>query len=100
PPVSPRLRTFRPTIRPWLTGLLFCLSLASGCAALSNPTADGIPVRRLSPELLGKARVDQKTIPLSLLRQERPDIYRLGPGDILGVYIPTILGDPKQPIPV
>jgi hypothetical protein len=76
------------------------VSLAGGCAALSNPTAEGIPVRRLSPELLAKPRQDEKTIPLSLLHQEKPEVYRLGPGDVLGIYLPPALGDPKQPFPV
>jgi protein involved in polysaccharide export with SLBB domain len=99
-PQSRRSPSCRRVLQPWLLGLLLGLSLASGCAALSNPTADGIPVRRLPPELLGKARSDEKTIPLSLLRQEKPEVYRLAPGDILGIYLPPVLGKPEQPFPV
>jgi protein involved in polysaccharide export with SLBB domain len=107
-PESAGLSSSRPTLWAaiswrrlwWLPGLLVCAGLTGGCAALTNPVADGIPVRRVSPELLGKPRADQKTIPLSLLRQEPPEQYLLGPGDVLGVYIAGFLGDPKQPFPV
>jgi hypothetical protein len=42
---------------------------SSGCAALSNPVADGVPVNRLPPEVFGKRKNDERTIPLTLLRQ-------------------------------
>jgi protein involved in polysaccharide export with SLBB domain len=72
----------------------------SGCAALSNPVADGIPVDRLPPEIKGKRRDEEKTIPLSLLRQKPPKVYKLAPGDVLGVYIEGVLGDNSQPPPI
>jgi protein involved in polysaccharide export with SLBB domain len=42
------------------------------------------------------------TIPLALLAQRRPDNYRLGPGDVLGVYIEGVLGErpPGPPVHV
>lgn len=33
-----------------------------------------------------------QTIPLSTLRQQPPAEYQLGPGDVLGVFIPGVLG--------
>lgn len=63
----------------------------SGCAALTNPVGDAVPVRRLSPELLGEPREELQQIPLTLLRQQPPDAYRIGPEDILGVYIEGVL---------
>jgi protein involved in polysaccharide export with SLBB domain len=74
--------------------------LLTGCAAVSNPVASGILVSRLPPEYRAKSREEEKTIPLPLLRQKRPDVYRLGPGDVLGVYIEGVLGDRTQPPPV
>jgi hypothetical protein len=66
--------------------------LVSGCAALTNPTLNGIPVRRLPTELLTAPRREQlQTLPLSLLRQQQPDDYLLGPEDVLGIYIPGVL---------
>jgi protein involved in polysaccharide export with SLBB domain len=80
--------------------LLLSCSLLTGCAALTNPVADGVPVRRLPPELLATSRESEKTIPLNLLRQSQPDAYRLDAGDVLGVYVEGILGQANQPPPV
>jgi len=68
-------------------------SLLSGCAALTNPVAEGIPVRHLSPCLLAEPKDGKETIPLTLLRQRPPDIYRLAPNDVLGIYVEGVLGD-------
>ncbi len=79
--------------------VLFCLALC-GCAAVTNPVADGVPVRRLPAGYLPPPKEDEKTIPLTLLRQKPPDAYRLDAGDVLGVYIENVLGDKNQPPPV
>jgi protein involved in polysaccharide export with SLBB domain len=73
---------------------------SGGCASFTNPVADGIPINRLPPEVLGKRKDDERTIPLTLLRQKPPDAYHLGPGDVLGVFIEGVLGEPKQSPPV
>src|SRR5262245_24331947 len=75
-------------------------SILSGCAAITNPTADGIPVRRLPPELLARAKCDEQTIPLNLLRQPPTSVYRLAPGDVLGIFVEGILGERSQLIPL
>jgi protein involved in polysaccharide export with SLBB domain len=70
---------------------LVCL-LGGGCAAFTNPVANGIPVCRVPPELLaGPVRNEMQTIPLTLLKQPPPDIYRLAADDVLGVYIEGVL---------
>ena len=79
--------------------MLVCWGL-SGCAALTNPVADSLPVDLLRPELRGQSKEGLVTIPLSSLRQKPPDIYRLAPGDMLGIYIEGVLGDRTQPPPV
>lgn len=81
---------------------LVCMvsTLLSGCAALTNPVADGVPVRRLPPQLLALPKESERQLPLTLLRQKPPDAYRLEAGDILGVYIEGVLGDRTQPPPV
>jgi protein involved in polysaccharide export with SLBB domain len=77
-----------------------CSSALSGCVAVSNPVANGIPVRRLPPELFTDTKEDQVTIPLSLLRQKPPDVYRLGAGDVLGIWVEGVLGERTQLPPV
>jgi hypothetical protein len=72
----------------------------TGCAALTNPVADGVPVRYLTPDFLGASKEGTRVVPLSLLRQKPPEVYRLAPGDILGVWIEGILGEPNQPPPL
>jgi hypothetical protein len=79
---------------------LAALAALQGCTAVSNPVANGIPVRRLPPELLGESRANMETIPLALLRQAPPDAHKVGPGDILGIWIEGILGERGQAPPV
>ncbi len=83
-----------------LAATLLAGAWSGGCAAVSNPVADAIPVHRLPPEVLGKRKDEEKTIELTLLRQKPPDVYRLAPGDVLGVFIEGVLGEPKQSPPV
>ena len=83
---------------PWAAVLVYC-AVASGCAAISNPVANGIPVDRLPPELLAESKEGMQTIPLSLLRQKPPTAYQLGPGDVLGIWIEGVLGEKGQPPP-
>jgi protein involved in polysaccharide export with SLBB domain len=85
--------------RTLLLALLLCVS-PMGCAAMSNPMLDGIPARRVPPELLAPSRAGEQTIPLTLLRQPPTDIYRLAPGDVLGIYVEGFLGDRNLPLPL
>lgn len=66
-------------------------SFLTGCAALTNPVAQGIPVSRLPPEALGDPKQDKFTIDLSQLRQTPPATYRLEAGDVLGIYVEGVL---------
>jgi protein involved in polysaccharide export with SLBB domain len=82
----------------WLAAALLGCAALGGCASFSNPTATGVPVHRLPPEMLGRPREDERTIPLSLLRQKPPDVYRLDTGDVLGVWVDGVLGDRIAPV--
>jgi hypothetical protein len=79
--------------------LLALVAGSSGCAALTNPAAEGIPVRLVPPELLAPSKAGQCTLPLHLLRQPPPPEYRLAPGDTLGVFVEGFLGETTQPLP-
>ena len=85
--------------RAHVLALALCC-LFTGCAAISNPVANGIPVRRLPPELLGESKAGEETISLAHLRQKPPADYILGPGDILGVWIEGVLGEKGQQPPI
>src|SRR3954469_10531948 len=75
-------------------------ALFSGCAALTNPIANGIPVRIVPDELLAESHQAFETIPLTALRQPPPDKYVLAAGDTLGIYIEGALGSAETPPPV
>jgi protein involved in polysaccharide export with SLBB domain len=62
-----------------------------GCAAITNPVANGPPVATLSPALLAEPKEGLTTIPLNLLRQQEPEAYRLAPGDVLGIWVEGVL---------
>jgi len=80
---------------------LACVSaLLSGCAALTNPVANGIPARLVPDELLAESREGYEQIPLTLLRQPPPKSYKLATGDTLGIYIEDIVGGAGTPPPV
>lgn len=87
-------------LRRTAAGIVLLCGLLNGCASLTNPVADGVPVRRVPPEFLGLPREEEKPIPLPLLRQKQPDIYRLGPGDVLGLWVEPVLGEPNQAPPI
>lgn len=80
--------------------LLVCAAMFSGCAALTNPIANGIPVHVLPDELLAESREGFEPIPLTTLRQPPPKKYVLASGDTLGVYIEGVLGSAEAPPPV
>ena len=72
----------------------------SGCAALTNPVANGIPVRILPNELLAESNEGFENLPLTTLRQPPPERYVLAAGDTLGIYIEGVLGSAETPPPV
>ncbi len=73
--------------------------MLGGCAAVTSPVVEGIPVRHLPDELLAKPKDDAHTIPLDLLGQPRPDSYRLEPEDVLGVWIEGVLQEGSKDRP-
>lgn len=71
--------------------LLILLSLAvctTGCRTLN-----GVPVSRVPREILYTEQKDDfQDISLLRLRRDKPEAYRLGAGDTLGVYVPGAVG--------
>src|SRR5438105_12102673 len=80
--------------------LLLAAGLSAGCAALPNPVADGVPVRRVPAELLGRPKSELQQIPLTLLRRRELPEYRLDKGDVLAVIAGDLFGPEAQPPPV
>lgn len=76
------------------------LVVISGCASVTNPVADGVPVHRLPNEVLAPRKDELVEIPLSYLRQPPAPAYLLDAGDVLGVFIEGVLGEKNQAPPV
>lgn len=74
----------------------------SGCVTLSYSPSNmlTVPAHELPPEVLGRPRDDMQQISISRLRQRPPAAYLLGAGDILGIYIQDVLGQPDESPPV
>jgi protein involved in polysaccharide export with SLBB domain len=53
----------------------------------------------LPPEVFGRPREEEKTIPLTLLRQKQEEKYTLDAGDVLGIWVFGVLSDEKQVAP-
>ena len=73
--------------------LLFAFIRCCGCAAITNPVANGVPVRALPTELLAESEERKLPIPFTWLRRPPTQEYRLAPGDVLGVYIDGVFGE-------
>jgi protein involved in polysaccharide export with SLBB domain len=85
----------------WLASLLVAgTALITGCASLSNPTANAVPVNRLPVEMLGESREVEQTIPDKFLKAPKQEPYLLGPNDILGIFIKNVTGGEKDVPPI
>src|SRR5262245_47729841 len=78
-----------PTARCLLL-LAILVTALPGCASLTNPTANAIPVNRLPMDVLGESREVEQTIPEKFLKANKQDPYILAPNDVLGVFIRNI----------
>ncbi len=95
---GPRALTFPSRLTRWvvLSGALV-VPLCSGCAAF-HPI-DGVPARYLPDEFKSPHRDDTVPIDLSLLKQTPPKDYLIDAGDVLGVYVESVLGNAELSVP-
>ncbi|WP_231616112.1 polysaccharide biosynthesis/export family protein [Novipirellula artificiosorum] len=63
---------------------------STGCTSLLTPM-EGTPVSHLPAELLGIRRSEYVNVPAVMLAVQPSDHYQLDEGDILGVYIESVL---------
>lgn len=81
------------------TALLLTLTV-TGCSLVGRDLA-AVPVNRVPREVLRTDLKDTyRDISLVRLRQDPPETYLLGTGDVLGIYIKGILGNEEQLPPV
>jgi hypothetical protein len=73
----------------------------TGCTSLQYACdMPAIPAHRLPADVFGRPREDMVPISLSRLRQPPPDVYQLAAGDVLGIFIPFVLGKEDEAPPV
>lgn len=87
------------SIRPWYGAVLLAvLGLVSlgGCTSIRGT----IPASCVRPNMYDAPRSQQQPINFLRLRLDPPDVYLLGPEDVLGIYIEGVLGDPEVAPPV
>lgn len=82
--------------------LILAFASQSGCQALLF-RIEGTPASNLRKESLAVPKRGLKTIDVTKLGQPEPEEYVLGPGDVVGIYIPGIIpfqdptADPAPP---
>lgn len=76
--------------------LAACGLLMSGCSLVQT---QAVPVQRVPHWMRGEPRANREPINMLSLRADPPEVYQLGPRDILGVYIPGILGTEEHQPP-
>jgi protein involved in polysaccharide export with SLBB domain len=77
--------------------LLAVLCTSLGCSLAAQ---NAVPVARVPDWMLGEPKATREPINLISLRADPEEEYRLGPRDILGVYIDGILGSAEAAPPV
>ena len=82
--------------------LVVLTGFSAGCSSFLGTTyPTGVPIGRVPRQLLETERKDDfEDISMLRLRQDPPEFYALGPGDVLGVYIKGVLGDEDKLPPV
>ncbi len=82
-------------------GLIVVVTLGAICLTGCTGLRNTIPARALNvTDIADAPRSTQRPLNFMLLRQDPPQAYLLGPGDVLGVYIERILGQPTSAPPV
>jgi len=79
--------------------LSICILALSGCNSVMSPIS-GVPSHRLPAQFHASPKNDLVPVDISRLRQPPPREFLVGGGDILGIYIETVLGAADVPPPV
>lgn len=89
----------RPAYTAGLTFSLLMVTLVSGCTSLIRPS--GIPASRIPQGLLNAERKDDfEDISMLRLRQDPPEFYAIGPGDVIGFYARNLFQNDNELPPV
>ena len=86
----------------WLVLCVATVVTAPGCAVgvssqRSSLTRNAIPAHRLPPELAARPKDNLVPIDFTQLRQPPPKEHVIGAKDVLGIFIPNVLGEASLP---
>ncbi len=87
----------RTTIRTFIASLLVC-AMAGGC--LSIPNSETVSPRYFKNKSQSGPRSEMEQINFVKLRMDKPAEERLGPNDVLGIYIAGITGNTDEAPPI
>jgi protein involved in polysaccharide export with SLBB domain len=79
-----------------VAAIALCVAAMTGCSPYKNP----IPSACVRPSFFDNPRGNKKPINYIRLRQDTPEVYMLGPRDILGIFIEGVLGRVEESPPV
>lgn len=80
-----------------VAAVVVCLQLGGCCSQFA---CNAVPANRLPCELQGESRSAKTPIDFSLLRQPANDAYRLGPGDVVAIYVQDVLPPTRETLPL
>lgn len=98
-----RERTPMPKLKPQRILALMAMLVIPvvGCSPVMINGIPAIPAHRVPAEFLVATKKDElQPISISRLRQDPPEVYILGAGDILGLYIENVLGSSDELPPI
>lgn len=77
----------------WVAAVAAVAVALPGCSSLGSFAGiPSVPVNRVPREFLGRSKEDLVETNKLRLRQTPPEVYQLGPNDVLGIYIENVLG--------
>lgn len=83
--------------RQGIAALILVSFTLTGCPIARNSVP---PHCVIGPRAYDAPKASKEPLNFVLLRQDPPDVYLLGPDDVLGIYIERILGQPEIAPPV
>lgn len=77
----------------WVAAIAAVAVALPGCSSLGSFAGiPSVPIYRVPREFLGRSKEDLVETNKLRLRQTPPEVYQLGPNDVLGIYIENVLG--------
>lgn len=98
---SHRLPRARVRRAGWAIALAVVTAILPGCSSLGSfAPIPSVPINRVPQAFFGRSKEAMVKTSKLRLRQTPPEVYQLGAGDVLGIWVENVLGDPEEAPPV